>query len=256
MVCQCASGYTGAACDSCASGFTGYPDCIADASWVIPVRSDFDTLNDTVRQQVIDGFLLLKVMPSSYQPSVSTYDFYAAIYRWGLSGVPKPDPVLFPELQGIDLSYGDGEHGALTWRRQLLIRLEADMRTVLGDPTFVLPYWKWDQTSGNNNDATLRWFGGDGDTAISDPYRCRIPTEDGRGGCNCTLSLGVFTKWTEVLEWATAGETIRRGFGCLQNIAPSLPAVAEIEYAVSLSEYDTGMYSLRGSPFLLCCLSY
>jgi hypothetical protein len=246
-VCECVMGYRGHDCGECQVGYSDYPNCTIDSSYVTPIRTDFSMLNTVQRQQLVDGMVLLKMMPSRYQPSVSAFDFHAATYRWGMSGVPQVNATLFPELVGVTMAYGDGEHGALTWRRQLLLRLEADLRLAVGDPTFALPYWKWSKTSGNNNDAALRWMGGDGDTAISDPYRCRIPTEDGRGGCNCTLSLGVFTEWYEVLDWATSGTKLRRGFGCLQAIAPSLPSEDEIEYAISLTTFDSGSDDVSNS---------
>jgi hypothetical protein len=64
---------------------------------------------------------------------------------------------------------------------------ERELQRITQDVNFALPYWAWTDSTGNDNDEVLRWFGGDGDpTSLLPNYRCRQPTEDG-WVCHCVI---------------------------------------------------------------------
>ena len=70
------------------------------------------------------------------------------------------------------------------FHRYMLLRLEADLREVLDDPHFMMPYWDWD--SCQNDDACPELFdgylggpGACGTTAVEGGIKNSAPVEDG-----------------------------------------------------------------------------
>ena len=138
------------------SGVTG----VAGASrWGMPegsagnvrVRRSWSTLSDAEKKQVVDAFIKLKQTtvgsgaPGAERADYETfcdgtytrnlYDYYVELHL-----------AAFTMMKTDDMSHTQMAHMGpqfLSWHRYYLLRLEADMQQVLGDPTFTLPYWDW-----------------------------------------------------------------------------------------------------------------
>ena len=116
----------------------------------VKVRRSWSTLPDTEKQRVADAFLRLKRTTvdsgapgaeragydslCSEQPYArNLYDYYVELHTAAFTMMGTPDmshqqmPHMGPQF--------------LPWHRYMLLRLEADMSVVLGDPDFALPYW-------------------------------------------------------------------------------------------------------------------
>lgn len=124
------------------------------------VRRSWAELNAEEQQQVIDGFVLLKQttvnsnLPGAKRADYTSYcggsyetnlyDYYVEVHlgaqiTLGTAALPH---TMSPHM---------GPH-FLPWHRYFILRIEADMRQVLGDPSFALPYWDWDDCNHNAKD--------------------------------------------------------------------------------------------------------
>lgn len=190
----------------------GFPG-VADAPrWGIPdeaptelrVRRSWTSLNDEEKTQFVDGILLMKmtkinsdlpgaertdyqsICPSGQSYETNLLDYYVELHMSAFKTIGGSPENMMP-------------HNAphfLPWHRYLILRFEADMQTVLDDPTFTLPYWDWDDCEdgvgdGSNpcpaifDEAFLGSHGGlEGNEAvkgylIDQGYELNIWTEDG-----------------------------------------------------------------------------
>ncbi|XP_076026856.1 tyrosinase-like [Genypterus blacodes] len=123
----------------------------------------------------------------------------------------------------------------LPWHRAFLLHWEREIRKVSGDPSFTVPYWDW-----------------------RDAQACDVCTDQLMGGRSPRdpdlLSPGsVFSSWTVLCSRAEVYNERgvlcdARGEGPLRrnpgnhnrNVVERLPTSAEVEFTVSLSNYDTG----------------
>lgn len=148
----------------------GYPGTAGVERWGIPeaspdtirVRRSWSTLSDEEKQQYIDGILLMKMTRvGSGMPGAERAD-YSSLCPNGQT-YPRSLMDYYVELHVSAFATMGGSphnmmaHGAphfLPWHRYLIARFEADMQTVLGDPTFALPYWDWDDCSPGTGDGS------------------------------------------------------------------------------------------------------
>lgn len=126
----------------------GMPEGAASS---VRVRRSWSTLNDAEKKQVVDAFLKLKQTtvgsgaPGAERTDYGTfcegsyarnlYDYYVELHLGA-----------FTSMETDDMSHTQMAHMGpqfLPWHRYYLLRLEADMQQVLGDPSFALPYWDW-----------------------------------------------------------------------------------------------------------------
>ena len=126
------------------------------------VRRSWSTLSDDDQKQVIDGFVKLKqttvdsdaagaeradyktFCEDSYTRNL--YDFYVELHYSAFVSMGKDD---MPENQMAHMG-----PQFLPWHRYYLLRIEADMQEVLGDPDFALPYWDWEDCEAGSGDGT------------------------------------------------------------------------------------------------------
>ncbi len=137
---------------------TGVPGDAGAVRWGLPdnakthlrIRRSWSTLSDAEKQRVADGFLKLKqTTVESARPGAeragyrsfcaeapyarNLYDYYVELHT-----------AAFTMMSTADMSHQQMPHMGpqfLPWHRYVLLRIEADMGTVLGDPGFALPYW-------------------------------------------------------------------------------------------------------------------
>ena len=138
---------------------SGNPGVSGAERWGIPtgapsstrVRRSWSTLSNAEKKQVVDAFIKLKqttigsgtpgaeradyksFCPNGY--SRNLYDYYVELHVGA-----------FVSMKTNDMDHMQMAHMGpqfLPWHRYLLLRLEADMQQVLGDPNFTLPYWDW-----------------------------------------------------------------------------------------------------------------
>ncbi|MCA9299294.1 MAG: tyrosinase family protein, partial [Phycisphaerales bacterium] len=153
----------------------GMPD---DAPDTLRVRRSWTSLSDDEKRAVLDAFLALKqVTVSSGDPGSPRADYTSLCDELELDGYEKNLYDYYVEAHtNAFLSMGTPYQTMaqmshmgpqfLPWHRYLLLRLEADIREVTGDPDFAMPYWDW----------TDCWE--DGDASSCDP----IFEEDFLGG--------------------------------------------------------------------------
>lgn len=144
---------------------SGVPGVSGAERWGMPsgtptslrVRRSWSTLSNAEKKQVVDAFIKLKqttigsgapgadradytsFCPNGY--SRNLYDYYVELH---LSA--------FVSMSTNDMSHTQMAHMGpqfLPWHRYMLLRLEADMQQVLGDPNFTLPYWDWEDCQGD-----------------------------------------------------------------------------------------------------------
>jgi len=189
---------------------------------------------------------MLKTAAHPYQPGASIYDFYASYHYWNQEGGSAQGDDSIP----IDLLRRGAllGPGSLPQRRALLIDIEAQMRTLLGDDSFTMPYWDWSNAGSCDNDMVFRWFSGDGDNAV--PADCRQPElPSGLNGCNCTISRDPFSGWKLAGPWGTLLEAhISRTFGC-SSLAPSLPTQDVVSYYVQIGRYHADIDDTETEAF-------
>lgn len=140
-----------------APGVSGAP------RWGIPqttpsqrrVRRSWSTLSGAQKRKVIDAFIALKGVtadggsPGSARANYTSlcdqigltsykrnlYDYYVEAHSNAFVSMMTP-------FEDHHQMAHQGPH-FLAWHRYLLLRLEADMAEVTGDPSFALPYWDW-----------------------------------------------------------------------------------------------------------------
>ncbi len=146
----------------------GVPGVAGAERWGMPegaastmrVRRSWTTLSDADKKQVVDAFNKLKQTtigsgaPGAERTDYDTfcedsyarnlYDFYVELHLGA-----------FTSMQTDDMSDTQMSHMGpqfLAWHRYYLLRLEADMQQVLGDPNFTLPYWDWSDCPSDTED--------------------------------------------------------------------------------------------------------
>jgi hypothetical protein len=174
---------------------------------VTNIRRDFTRLSDGEKQQVIDAFTLAKLVPSMIQPTLSVFDYFAAMYYWSMPHVPHIDIIAHPLLNGTSFNYnGDGTN--LLWIRRFVRGMERELQRILADPTFTLPYWNWTTSLANDNDDVLRWFGGDGDSKSTEPRSCRRTDQNGFNGADCVVTRGEYASWPLIGLWGNRYDSL------------------------------------------------
>ncbi len=140
-------------------GFGGVPGDAGFPRFGIPegetpmrVRRSWSSLSEEEQREVIDAFVLLKLTTAddvgergaeranyesfcegSYPRNL--YDFYVEAHLSAFYSVHTPD------MKMIEHPHMGPQF--LPWHRYLLLRLEADLREVSGNPDLALPYWDW-----------------------------------------------------------------------------------------------------------------
>jgi hypothetical protein len=138
---------------------SGVPGVAGAPRWGMPggkverarVRRSWSRLGATEKREVVDAFVKLKrtTVDSSGAGSARAnykgfcdnyshdlYDYYVELHASA-----------FTSMKTNDMSHTQMAHMGpqfLPWHRYVLLRLEADLREVSGDPDFMLPYFDWE----------------------------------------------------------------------------------------------------------------
>ncbi|HYO67667.1 MAG TPA: tyrosinase family protein, partial [Archangium sp.] len=125
------------------------------------------------------------------------------------------------------------------WHRELLLRYEQELRDVLGDPTYMMPYWDWtapvDQVFST---ADLGDLGG-----------CPATPEGEYGQVSGYIADQGYAASVYDARDPSSGQfsivcepkKLTRGSGCLP-MAPTLPTAADVARALEIPVYDVSPY--------------
>lgn len=138
----------------------GVPGVSGAGRWGMPageaggprrVRRSWSSLDKVEKKRVVDAFLKLKqTTAGSGAPGAERAD-YASFCQNGYARnlydyYVELHQSAFVSMESTDMGHAQMPHMGpqfFPWHRYLLLRLEADMRQVTGDPNFALPYWDW-----------------------------------------------------------------------------------------------------------------
>ena len=137
----------------------GMPDA---GSTNLRVRRSYSTLSDEEKKRLADAFVGLKQATVDSEASWAQradyetfcedgytrnlYDYYVELHFSAFVSMGKDD---MGEYQMAHMG-----PQFLPWHRYYLLRLEADLRDILGDPDFALPYWDWEDCEAGNEDGS------------------------------------------------------------------------------------------------------
>lgn len=130
----------------------GIPETIPDSR---RVRRSWSTLSGDEKRKVLDAFLALKnVTVDSGDPGSSRANYNSLCEATGQTGYKRNLYDFYVEAHmNAFISMGTPHetmmqmsHQApqfMVWHRYLLLRMEADLAEITGEPDFALPYWDW-----------------------------------------------------------------------------------------------------------------
>ncbi len=185
-----------------------------DADSGLNIRPNAATLTPEQKFAYVNAVRALKVKPSPWLPSTSTYDTFVIWHRDAFScsvNAAHMGPAFFP------------------WHRMYLHLFEQQLQSV--DPTVMLPYWDWTVDTGVDSYVWQDDFmGGDGsdeddEAVITGPFR--------KG----QWELTVFDyNDTMRLPWLT--RDLGQG-----GLAPNLPTPEQVEDALAIESYDAAPWN-------------
>ncbi|MCB9745314.1 MAG: tyrosinase family protein [Alphaproteobacteria bacterium] len=222
-----------------APGDAGYAD------WGFPletppqprVRRSWTSLSLEEQRRVLDAFVALKqVKVGSGDPGSERADYTSLCSELGLEPYERNLYDYYVEAHtNAFLSMGtDAEpHHAMShmgpqflpWHRYLLLRVEADMAEILGDPEFAMPYWDWEDCQ--EGELCELVFNED---AMGGPGSCEDEGKDVTGYlADQGFQVNIQTDWDaisfKINSIVCEPRPLRREVGC-SELAP-LPASAE-----------------------------
>ncbi len=164
--------------------------------------------NDVARQNFVQGCLALKAEPLG-TTRYSTYDYFAFWHHRAMNFMTPPG-----NSAGRNAAHAGPVFGP--WHRFLLIVFENQIRRVLNEDDFRLPYWDWAADAASPAGSPL-WgpdvLGGSGNPVRSGPFR------DG-SGFNIRL-----TQDGNSDDWMDVDRPLRRGFNIFGTTVPSATEV-------------------------------
>ena len=169
----------------------------------------------------VRGCLLLKQEPLG-NGNVSTYDYFA---WWHHRGMNTFTPDTDTNFWGRNAAHGGPSFGP--WHRYLLLVFEFQLRRILNDDDFRLPYWDWGAETSAPFQSAL-WdsevMGGTGDPVTSGPFR------------EAEFSVRL-TQNGNSDDFIFVNRGLRRRIGLLTS---SLPSTSEIRETIrDFSQYAT-----------------
>ncbi|XP_061595296.1 tyrosinase-like [Cololabis saira] len=243
--CRCAGAYMGFSCGDCSFGLTG-PKCTERRSRLRrnvfhltrAERSRFVSYLNLAKRTISRDYVVATgtytQMQNGSRPmfaDVSVYD----VFVWMHYYVSRSALLGPPGAVWSDVDFAHWAPAFLPWHRAYMLHWEQEIRRLTGDEEFTVPYWDW-------RDATA----------------CDVCTDElmgARSNLNPNLiSPGsVFSSWEVlctrmddynsrgVLCDATAeGPLLRNPGNHDRNLVERIPTSEEVEFTVSLPDYDTG----------------
>uniref|UniRef100_A0A8C6PI58 Tyrosinase n=1 Tax=Nothobranchius furzeri TaxID=105023 RepID=A0A8C6PI58_NOTFU len=243
--CQCAGNFMGFNCADCKFGYFG-ENCNERRE---TLRRNIHHLTRSERNRLVSYLNLAKqtvsrdyvVATGTYREmgngsspmfaDVSVYD----VFVWMHYYVSRNALLGGPGNVWPDVDFGHWAPAFSPWHRVYLLHWEHEIRKLTGDTSFSIPYWDWRDAQG-----------------------CDVCTDDLMGARSrqdpSLISPGsVFSSWKVLCSQAEVYNTrgvlcdaseegpIRRNPGNHdQNLVERLPTSAEVEFTLSLPNYDTG----------------
>lgn len=160
--------------DMAAGGYEGdlIPGAGGAPRWGIPAappatlrtRRSWSTLSDAEKRTFIDALIAMKQVtvdsgdPGSARAGYASFcdgeaDHQKTLYDYYVEAHMSA----FISLQSAHMSDAQLPHKGphfLPWHRYLLLRFEADLAEIVGDPGFALPYWDWTDCHADGDPAT------------------------------------------------------------------------------------------------------
>ncbi|XP_023121961.2 tyrosinase-like [Amphiprion ocellaris] len=243
--CQCAGNFMGFNCADCQFGYFGQ-NCNErreslrrnifhlSRSERIRLVSYLNLAKQTISRDYVVATGTYSEMGNGTNPmfaDVSVYD----VFVWMHYYVSRNALLGGPGNVWTDVDFAHWAPAFLPWHRVYLLHWEHEIRKLTGDMSFTIPYWDW-----------------------RDAQACDVCTDDLMGDRNpqdpSLLSPGsVFSSWRVlcsqadnynirgVLCDATDEGPVRRNPGNHnRNLVERLPTSAEVDFTLSLTNYDTG----------------
>ena len=201
--------------------------------------------NATARQSYVRGVLLLKNeftgpttaslgIPGPSQP-VSTWDLFVVWHHTAMM-------TMTPRTQN---SRNAAHRGPVfpAWHRFMMYQLELNLRRVLHDNTFGLPYWDW---------------AADGDLPAGQQIQSKVWAADCMGGSGSPVATGPFVfdpanpqSFRLRLVANSAGQLLQTNRGLRRSLASinGLPTKAQTSAAIAMTPYDASPWSVSSSGF-------
>lgn len=168
---------------------------------------------------------------------LSTYDLFVIWYYQGWLSDRFEEDCCQTEASSASVAAPLRSSASFPWRRILLLVFEENLRRILGQSDFALPYWDWssdgDLPPGEQSRARL-WhtevLGGAGIPVTSGPFSCHEKRSNSRN------------TWRVAVECSPCGKLrttqrgLRRGLG--RGIVQSLPQSAHVRSALQSLQYD------------------
>ncbi|XP_060764835.1 tyrosinase-like [Neoarius graeffei] len=244
-MCRCLRNFMGSDCSECTFGYFGSV-CSEKRE---TVRRNIFQLSKAERQKFISYLNLAKntisqeyviitgiynQMSNSSGPmfrDVSIYDLFVWMHYY----VSRPALLGGENNVWMEVDFGHWAPAFLPWHRVFLLRWEHEIRKVTGDFDFAIPYWDW-----------------------RDAQECEICTDELMGGQsplnpNLISPSSVFSSWKVICSrdpeyslkgilcnGTEEGPLLRNPGNHDRNLADGLPTSSEVDFTLSLSQYDTG----------------
>ncbi|XP_075958081.1 tyrosinase-like [Anarhichas minor] len=243
--CQCTGSFMGFSCADCTFGYFGV-NCnekreslrrnIFHLSRAERIRlvSYLNLAKQTISRDYVVATGTYQEMENGSNPmfaDVSSYD----VFVWMHYYVSRDALLGGPGNVWADVDFAHWAPAFLPWHRVYLLHWEHEIRKLTGDMSFTIPYWDWRDAQGCDvcTDELM------GDRSPHDPS---------------LLSPGsVFSSWrvlcSRAVDYSDRGMLCdARGEGPLRrnpgnhnrNMVEQLPTSAEVEFTLSLTNYDTG----------------
>jgi tyrosinase len=210
------------------------------------VRRSWATLSSSERKHVIDAFVALKKKTSltwSYQSycqspeygppppyTKNAYDYFVELHIAAFTMLSSTGEA----ADGTNMPHKGPMF--LPWHRELLLRLEHELRSASGDPGFALPYFDW--TSDPSAIFSTADIGDQGNCLagnvsgyiVDQGFAANIFTDVARGSVTSTRSV------------VCGPKPLTRGAGCIAPPYNVLPTSTEVAAATTISTYDVAPY--------------
>ncbi|CAB1320903.1 unnamed protein product [Coregonus sp. 'balchen'] len=243
--CQCASNYMGFNCGECQFGLFG-ANCEERRE---SVRRNVFHLSAAERRKLVSYLNLAKhtvsqdylIATGTYREmnngtnplfsDVSIYDLFVWMHYY----VSRNALLGGPGNVWTDVDFAHWAPAFLPWHRVYLLHWEREIRKLTGDFEFSIPYWDWRDAQGC-------------DVCTDDLMGARSPRDP-----NLISPASVFSSWRVMCsrsedysvrgvlcDGSDEGTLLRNPGNHNHNLVARLPTAAEVEFTVSLRDYDTG----------------
>ncbi|XP_071589450.1 tyrosinase [Heliangelus exortis] len=242
--CRCEQNFMGYNCGDCKFGFTG-PNC--NERQVRTRRNIFQLSNrekdkflaylnlakNTISQDYVIATGTYSQMNNGSNPmfrNINVYDLFVWMHYYA-----SRDTLLGGSTVWRDIDFAHEAPGFLPWHRAFLLMWEHEVQKITGDENFTIPYWDW-----------------------RDAEDCVVCTDEYMGGRhpiipNLLSPASFFSSWqvicTQSEEYnrqqtlcngTSEGPILRNPGNHDKSRTPRLPSSAEVEFCLSLTQYESG----------------